>query len=98
VGATGVLVVTATVTGLTALSASNTMKDTRFVGDSPSSDVSSASSRAKTFALVTDFVGIAAIGTLATTLVLTYTRNPRAEEPKTSFAIGPTGVSLRGRF
>jgi hypothetical protein len=89
----------AAVTGAFALSASKDLQGTDYVM-TPSADATSLRSRVKTLALTSDILTVAALGTLGTTLVLTYTRTPRTESPRPNVALDLTlgGVMLRGAF
>jgi len=108
VGVAGAFAVAGATTGILALKASSDLKDIRFAGSTPSSEADSKQSQVKTLSLVTDvFFGAAAV-TLGTTLLVTFLRDPKADEgekaeeksalQKLQFGIGPGSVTLGGRF
>ena len=106
-GLGGALAVSAGITGVLALSASNTLKEKQYVG-APSSDATSTQSRVKTLRVTSDILSAAAIVTIGTTLVLTLTRktDEQAPPPKTGsvrpvdigVSVGFGYVSLQGAF
>jgi hypothetical protein len=99
-GTATALGVASAVTGAYALSASKDLQSTQYVM-TPSADASSVRTRTKTLSLTSDVLGIAALGTLATTLVLTFTRSPTAtESPRPNVAVDVTagGVMVHGVF
>ncbi|WP_394837569.1 PEGA domain-containing protein [Pendulispora rubella] len=78
--AAGGLAAVAATTGVLALKASSDLKDSRFAGNTPDSSTESQQSKVKTLSVVTDvFIG-AAVATLGTTLIWTFTRDPKPEE------------------
>jgi len=95
VAAAGTLAAGATVTGALALDADTKLDTQRFVG-APTPEVASQQSTVRTYAVATDVLVGAAIVTLATTLVLTFMRDPAT--PKLDAMLSPGGASLGGRF
>jgi hypothetical protein len=93
----GVAAVGATVTGIIALKASSDLKTKRETVDASPSDLTSTSSRAKTFALVTDIVGVAAIGLTGAAIYFTFIKSPSAQ-PTTSVGFTGTGVVVNHTF
>lgn len=77
--ATGALVIGAVVTGVVALSASSDVKNASFVGVAPES-VDSASSRAKTFGIVTDVLAGSAIVGAGVALYLTLSSGSKSAQ------------------
>lgn len=111
VGAAVALAGGATVTGLMANKASDDLKDMKFVGSSPSTEVEDKQSSVKNLALTTDILATTAVVTFGMTLVLTYARpTPAPKEvptqkeatPPTAFRMQPLlglgSVGLRGEF
>lgn len=74
VGAAGALGVGATISGIVALRSSNRLKDMSYVGVEPSQAIKDEQKKVKNLALTTDVLAGAAIVTLATTLIVTFTR------------------------
>jgi hypothetical protein len=104
-GAAGVLAGGATVTGVMAVHASNTLADTSYAGP-PSADAMSQQSRVKTLRTTTDVLAGAAIVTLGVTLYFTL-RTPTNARPSASaapkagslgLAVSASGVLVRGDF
>jgi hypothetical protein len=102
VGTGGALLAGAVVTGLLAISANNKLDTMRFVGDSPSDEVDSQSTKTRTLAITTDVLAGAGLVTLGTTLVLVLTRQPQASaaspSPKVSLDLTRSGAALSGTF
>ena len=88
-GATGVLAVATGICGVVALSASSVASDIRSNGGTLSA-YDSAESRMRTFSVMTDVLGIAAIGVGVAALVVTLSRpdSPRSTEKLTTSARG----------
>ena len=74
VGASVALAAGATITGVMALRASSKLSDMSYVGTEPSTEIKDQQSQVKALAVTTDVLGGIAVVTLATTLVLTFTR------------------------
>jgi tetratricopeptide (TPR) repeat protein len=92
-GATGVLAVGAGVTGALALGASSNASDIRTTGGSLS-DYDSAQSRMRSMTIVTDVLGIAAIGMGITALVVTLSQPDSKASTTGSLKRSPTGGLL----
>jgi PEGA domain-containing protein len=102
-GVAGAFGVTAAVTGIFALNASNDLEQKRFSGDEPDSATRSKQTDVRTLSIVSDVFLGAAIVTLGTTLVLTLLRNPKPEPVKTGSiglrtATSGGTIGLGGRF
>ncbi len=91
----GALAIGAGVTGVLALSKSNSLKDKQYVGD-PSADAVSTQSSVKTLRLTSDILTGAAVVTLGVTLFFTLTRKPSeqtASLPLVNVAVTPGGAA-----
>lgn len=99
-GTAAALGVGATVTGIAALGAQNTLRDTRFAASDINSDVTSNQSKVKNLALATDILAGAAVVTAGVTLYFTLTRDPEQHHAKPEIALGvsPTGGYIAGKF
>jgi hypothetical protein len=99
---TGALTVPAIYFGNQAKNQSNALNDIRFAGQNPSSAYNSKRDDAQKSALVSDVFTFAAVGTLATTLILTFTRDRNAETTETTtspkVSVGPGSVMFQGAF
>jgi hypothetical protein len=100
--AAGVLTVGAGVTGILALDASSELSTLRYVGE-PTDEATSQRSRVVTFRTMSDVLAIGAVGVLATTLILTLTRDPtRAPAPpkasRLDVHVGPRDASVAFTF
>jgi hypothetical protein len=96
----GALAVGAGVTGILALDASHDVTKQSYVG-APSDDAESVRSRMVTLRTVSDVLTLSAVAVLATTLVLTLTREPAprpARAASLDFTIAPTEARLLGTF
>jgi hypothetical protein len=99
-GAAGALAIGAGVTAGLAVSSSNRLSDTAYV-DPPSDDVTSLRSRVRVLRTTADVLAAASVVTLGVTLLLTFTRDPRAASgrtPKVTVHAGLTGAAVRGTF
>ena len=99
-GVTGVLATGAVTTGILALSSASSLDDKRGTPNVSKDDLDSASSRTKTFALVTD---ILIVGTIAAAGVATYLtiKAPKASDTastKVHVGVAPTGFAVFGAF
>lgn len=109
VGAAGALGVGAAISGLVALRSSSRLKGMSYVGTEPSQSVKDEQRKVKNLALTTDVLVGAAVVTLATTLVVTFTRpdpDPVQDNNEVTArheltllpSIGPGIVGLVGEF
>lgn len=94
--ATGVLAAGAVVTGVMALSASSDVKSGTYTGKTPPDSLDSSRSKAKTFALVTDVLGAAALVTGGVTLYLTLSSDKKGKE--TTVGVSPGRITVGGSF
>lgn len=94
-GVTGVLAVGAGTFGILALTSSSDLADKRATPNTSRDDLDAASSRTKTFAIVTD---VLIVGTLAAAGVSAYLTFRAPKTKDTAVAITPMGISLAGTF
>ncbi|MBL8611336.1 MAG: PEGA domain-containing protein [Myxococcales bacterium] len=96
--ATGALAAGATVTGVMSLGAKKDLdRELDRLPGSPDG-IDDARSRARTFALVTDILGGAAVVAAGVTVVLVLTRPSSGEKAAVSIDLGPGSAGVRGRF
>jgi hypothetical protein len=96
----GALAVGAGVTGILALRASQDVTKQSYVGP-PSDEAESVRSRMVTLRTVSDVLTLSAVAVLATTLVLTLTRDPAPRPARAAtldLTVGPTEARLLGTF
>jgi hypothetical protein len=103
VGTAAALGVASGVTGVMALNKSGDLNEQRFAGDQPDADIRSKQDSVQTLATLSTVFLVASVATLGTTLVWTFTRDPKAEpqqakKPGVRAAVGPLGLSLHGDF
>jgi hypothetical protein len=94
-GVTGALAVGAGTMGVLALTSSSNLASKRDTPNTPRDDLDAASSRTKTFALVTDVLIVGTIAAAGVSLYLTF-KAPKTKD--TALVITPTGISLSGSF
>ena len=97
---TGGLVAGAAVVGGLALSAHADAKKQLGTFGVKQADLDAARSKTQTLALVTDILGGAAIAVAGVTIVLGVTggKKDAPPQPKAALTVGPSGVSLSGKF
>jgi hypothetical protein len=93
---TGVFAVTATITGIIALSDAGTLSDLRNTYPTSKSQLDSARSKVTTMAAVTDAFGAAAIVSAGIATYLTLCHHHATE--KLAVSVTPTGAFVAGRF
>lgn len=97
---TGGLVAGAAVVGGLALSAHSDAQKQLDTFGAKKADIDAARSKTQTLALVTDILGGAAVAMAGVTIVLGVTggKKEAPPQPKAALTIGPSSVSLSGRF
>jgi hypothetical protein len=110
IGAAGALGIGATITGIMATGADEDLSNMTFVGTTPTSEIKDQQSKVDNLALTTDILAGAAIITLGTTLIWTFSRpdpapefdnQPPPAEAKRPFVqpmIGLGSVGFTGEF
>jgi len=109
IGTTAAFAIGATTTGILSLSAKSDLDDMTYWGTVPDSSIKDQQSKVKSYALATDILAGAAIVTLGTTLILTFTRgDSHSDDNATSQStasrrsvqpvIGFGSVGLAGEF
>ncbi len=94
-GVTGALAVGAGTVGILALTSSSDLADKRSTPNTTRDDLDAASSRTKTYAVVTDILIVGTVAAAGVSLYLTF-RAPKSKD--TALVVTPTGFSLTGRF
>ena len=97
---TGGLVVGAAVVGGLALSAHSDAQKQLDTFGAKKTDIDAARSKTQTLALVTDILGGAAVAMAGVTIILGVTggKKEAPPQPKAALTVGPTGISLSGKF
>ena len=110
IGAAGALGIGASITGIMASNASDELSDMSYVGNQPTAEIEDQQSKVDNLALTTDILAGAAIVTLGTTLIWTFSRpDPppefdsqpppeNAKRPNVQPMIGLGTVGLTGEF
>lgn len=94
VGSAAALATAGSITGVLALQKSDELRDRDFVG-APGDEERSLQSSARNLAIATDVLFVASALTLTTTVVLTYSSEPRDE---VAVQLGPSGAAITGAF
>ena len=99
-GITGAFAASAAVTGVVALTSASSLRDQRDTPNASRDDLDAASSRTKTWALVTDVLLVGTVVSAGVSTWLTF-RTPSTKDTATTtvrIGLSPTGFSLGGAF